>query len=282
MTIDEAWAVGRDLLAQASFSPVLDARLLLEHVLQVGHSYLIAHGDERISKQQEQVYRSLLIRAEQREPIPYIIGKTTFYGLEFDVNPAVLIPRPETEQLVEEALKWLGRRKNIRAVDVGTGSGCIAVALAQVVPPANITAVDISNAALAAAKQNAAKHGLQDISFVQGDLLRSLDGPFDLIVANLPYVADDEWTLVDESVKLYEPRLALSGGERGLELIDTLLRQAVSKLNAGGALFLEIGWQQGPATVNLAAESFPGANVDVISDFAGHDRIIRISDRRTP
>jgi release factor glutamine methyltransferase len=236
MTIEEAWAYGCDRLAQASFTPELDARLLLQHVLRVAHSYLIAHNDVQLTEQQEKAYKSLLARASNKEPIPYLTGKAFFYGLELEVSPAVLIPRPETEELVERALTWVGSRRGLRVVDVGTGSGCIAVALSRYLAGASITAVDVSASALEVARQNASLHARLQIRFLQGNLLESLSGPFDLILANLPYVAYDEWTMVDGAVKWYEPPVALWGGADGLDLIRELLRQAVSRLEAGGAI----------------------------------------------
>ena len=276
MTIEEAWAYGCDRLAQASFTPELDARLLLQHVLHVTHSYLVAHNDAPLSAKQEKNYRGLLARASNKEPIPYLIGNAHFYGLELAVNPSVLIPRPETEELVNHALAWAGTRRGLHVVDVGTGSGCIAVAMSQQLADASITAVDVSSAALDVARQNAARHARQRIQFLRGNLLESLAGPFDLILANLPYVANDEWTMVDAAVKWYEPPVALWGGADGLDLVRELLRQAVSRLEAGGAIFLEIGWRQGAKIRQVAGELFPQADINVIADLSGHDRIVRV------
>ena len=275
-TIHEAWAFGRDQLAQASFTPDLDARLLLEYVLQVEHSYLIAHGEEPITPGQQREYELLLARAEVKEPIPYLTGRSSFYGFDLQVNSLVLIPRPETEQLVDRALSWAGSRSGLNVVDVGTGSGCVATALSRHLPPSTLIATDISVAALKVARFNAKKEGKQHIHFVQGDLLASLAGPFDLIVANLPYVADDEWTIVGDGVKWYEPSIALMGGSDGLDLLRELLHQATSKLRPGGAIFLEIGWRQGAAVRHLAGDLFPLADIKVITDLAGQDRIVQI------
>lgn len=276
MTIYKAWAFGRDLLAQASFTPDLDARLLLEHVLQVEHSYLIAHGEDLLTPAQEQEYKALLARAAIKEPIPYLTGKSSFYGFDLQVNSSVLIPRPETEQLVDRALSWVGSRAGLRIVDVGTGSGCIVTALSRYLSPSTLVATDISRSALSVARFNAEKQAQQRIHFVQSDLLSSLAGPFDLILANLPYVADDEWTIVDDGVKWYEPSVALFGGGDGLDLLRELLRQATFKLCPGGAIYLEIGWRQGSAIRKLAGDSFPLADIKIITDLAGQDRIVQI------
>jgi release factor glutamine methyltransferase len=275
-TIREAWAEGRDRLAQASVSPELDARLLLEYLLQAPHSFLLAHGDELLTAAQVTAYHGLLSRAARKEPIPYLTGSAEFYGLTFEVNSSVLIPRPETELLVEQALGWARGKDRLTIADIGTGSGCIATTLARYLPNATVLAVDISHAALQVARRNAAYLAPDRIQFIQGDLLNALKGPFDLIVANLPYVAADEWTVVDDRVKWYEPRVALDGGVDGLDLLRILLRQTVNKLDQRGALFLEIGWQQGAAVRQLAAELFPRAHIRVLRDLAGQERLVQI------
>ena len=282
MTIQEALAYGRSQLRHTSHTPQLDARLLLQHILSVSHTYLIAHDDEQLTAAQAQQYHTLVGRARQKEPIPYLIGQAPFYGLDFLVTPSVLIPRPETEQLVNAALAWAEARhslppdRSLRIVDVGTGSGCIAVVLARQLPYAHVDAVDISAGALAIARQNARRLAPGRIHFHQGQLLAPIQRQPDLIAANLPYVGDEEWTALDDGVKLYEPVLALKGGFGGLELVQELLQQAMSSLNTGGAIFLEVGWQQGPAARRLAESYFPEAQIEVIPDYAGHDRIVAI------
>jgi release factor glutamine methyltransferase len=250
--------------------------LLLQHSLQVGHPFLVAHRDRALTGEQEQKYRRLIERAGQKEPVPYLVGQAPFYGLEFIVNPAVLIPRPETEQLVEAAVHWANVRRPWRIADIGTGSGCIAVTLALHLPQSRVDAVDISAEALAVAQQNAQRHAPGRIHFHLGHLLTPLLHQPDLITANLPYVADGEWTMLDDGVKLYEPAVALRGGPDGLDLIRQLLQQATSKLNPGGAIFLEVGWRQGPAAQHLAQTYFPTAQIDLMADYAGHDRIVAI------
>ena len=275
-TIQEAWAFGRRQLAQASFTPDVDARLLLEHILQIEHSLLAAHGDRNLTPSQEQAYHDLLARAASREPIPYLTGTAPFFDFDLTVNPSVLIPRPETEELVGHAVAWAGSRAGLTIVDVGTGSGSIAIALARNLPPSTLVATDISFSALQVACFNAEKHAKQPIHFLQGDLLSPLAGMFDLIIANLPYIADAEWTQVDDGVKLYEPSVALSGGSDGLDLLRELLDQAALKLCPGGAIFLEIGWQQGEVMRQLAGDKFPHAEIEIIADLAGQDRIVQI------
>lgn len=274
MTIQEAWRYGRAQLTHVSSSPGLDARLLLQHVLTVTHSFLVAHADEPLTAVQEQRYRALIARAQRKEPVPYLTGSSNFYGLEFRVTPDVLIPRPESERLVELALEWAQGRSPLRIVDVGTGSGCIAVTLAVHLPQANVIAVDTSAAALSVAQHNVAQHAPGRVALRRGHLLEPVTEPVDLIVANLPYVADSEWTQVDDAVKWYEPAVALRGGPDGLQLINQLLQQARDMLHPTGAVFLEIGWQQGAAARALAQAAFPAAEIEVVADYAGHDRIV--------
>jgi release factor glutamine methyltransferase len=279
MTIQEALLHGRRELS-FSPSPALEARLLLQHVLGSNHGYLIAHGQQLLTPAQEARFRQLLLRAKAQEPIPYLIGRAPFYGLNFVVAPAVLIPRPETELLLETAVAWAScaGRSNPHIVDVGTGSGCVAILLARLLPGARIEATDISAAALEIAQTNARHHQVNErIQYYQGDLLEPVTGRPDLVVANLPYIADDEWAVVDDAVKWYEPGVALQGGPDGLDLIRRLLAQASEKLNTGGAIMLEIGWHQGPAVCHLAHTHFPFARVDLLADFAGRDRVITIS-----
>ena len=275
VTIRQAWRDGRARL-RSSPSPALDARLLLAHALGRDHPYLVAHDDEPLTPAQAATYGALLGRAAAGEPIPYLLGRAPFFGLEFDVSPAVLIPRPETEQLVEMAIAWGGGRGRLRLADVGTGSGCIAVALARHLPAAAVLALDISAAALAVAAGNAARLAPGRVALVRGDLLQAVAPGLDLVVANLPYVTRQEWTELPDGVKSYEPALALDGGLDGLDDIRAVLPQAASRLRPGGLILLEIGWQQGPAAAALARTYFPAARVAVRPDFAGLDRFVAI------
>lgn len=274
-SIQQAWATGTRRLAQVSSMPELDARLLLEFVLQANHAFLLAHGEELLSAVQVAQYEQLLERAAQGEPIPYIVGEVDFFGLAFVVTPAVLIPRPETEQLVELALAWARAAGAHEIVDVGTGSGCIAISLAVNLPQTAVIATDRSAAALAVARENAARLAPR-VRFAEGHLLDPLSGPVDLIVANLPYIAAGEWSVVADGVKSHEPMLALDGGADGLDLIRNLLQQAPSKLRPRGAIFLEIGWQQGHAVQRAGRALFPAADIAVLPDYAGRDRFLRL------
>jgi len=274
-TLREALRLGRVHLHQSP-SPALDARLLLEHVLQRNHAYLIAHDNAPLNPDKEAIYRALLKRAAAGEPIPYLIGHAPFMGLDFKVSHHVLIPRPETEQLVEIAIAWGKDKGAIRIADVGTGSGCIATSLAHYLPQAEIIAVDVSPQALEIAAANVIRHAPGQVGLVRGDLLAPIAGGLDLIAANLPYIAGHEWPTLPIGVKSYEPTLALHGGEDGLELIRELLPQAAERLRPGGLMLLEIGWQQGDPVAALARKWFPAADVMVRVDFAGHDRIVAV------
>lgn len=277
ITIKQAWQLGRAELHRSP-TPTLDARLLLEYALGRPHSYLVAHGDDALAPEAEARFRDGLARAARNEPIPYITGRAPFFGLELAVSPAVLIPRPETEMLVESAIRWAAAREGrpLRMVDVGTGSGAIAVALAAHLPRADVWATDLSTDALAVAEQNVLRHTPGRVGLRAGDLLAPVAGRFDLIAANLPYVTDAEWTALDDGVKWYEPELALKGGPDGLALIRRLLAAAEDRLESRGLILLEIGWQQGDAALRLARSIFPGAAVALQTDFAGNDRLVTI------
>ena len=205
------------------------------------------------------------------------MGRAPFYGLNFKVTPAVLIPRPETELLVNLALTWSDGRKPLSIVDVGTGSGCIAISLACQLPAARIDAIDNLPAALAVARENASRHGSEHrIHFHLGSLLEPIGEQVNLIVANLPYIANHEWPMLDDGVKWFEPVNALKGGPKGLNHINRMLDQARSRLSTGGAIYFEIGYQQGPAAQRLARQHFPNAQISIQTDLAGYDRTVSV------
>ncbi len=257
-------------------SPRLDAELLLAHALDVSRAHLWAHPEQPLTPEQQHHYHDLLVRRAQGEPLPYITGRVEFHGLELAVDPRVLIPRPETETLVDLALAWQVEAacRVLEVADVGTGSGCIAVSLAHALQAqAHLYALDLSPDALAVAQSNAERHQVADrIDFLQSDLLAALPCPVDLILSNPPYVAADE--PLPRHVRQHEPRLALDGGRDGLDLIRRLLSQASAHLRPGGAVMLEIGASQGPAGTELAQAAFPQAEVAVHLDLAGLDRVL--------
>jgi release factor glutamine methyltransferase len=241
---------GAEELCRAS---VPDARttasLLLAHVLGVDRVYVIAHPERELTPDEVTAYRSAIARRVAGVPFQQITGIQEFYGLEFEVTSDVLIPRPETEAIVEVAdTLWAGPG---RVLDVGTGSGCLAVTLALRLAGARVTAVDVSQAALEVARRNARRHGAR-VDFVRADLLAALSGPVDLVVANLPYVPDADIESLQREVRDYEPHSALSGGGDGLDLYRRLLADAPPVLAAGGHLVCEFGVGQAPELERIA------------------------------
>lgn len=220
----------------------LDARLLAQHLLGWDAARLMTHGDERASAQFQQDFEGLVARRVSREPLAYITGSREFWNLTIEVTPAVLIPRPETELLLESALEHFERSQAIRILDVCTGSGCVAVGLAREFAKAAVTASDISPAALEVARRNLARHGLTTrVRCVETDLLAGIPGPFDLIVANPPYVPAGDARGLQPEVRQFEPAGALFAGEDGLQIIRRLVREAAAALAPDGILIFEFG-----------------------------------------
>ncbi len=263
-------------LASLSETAGLDAQVLLAHVIGSSRAWVLAHPEARLTEQQSATMERLLARLEQGEPLPYVLGSWEFYGLAFAVSPAALIPRPETELMVEAALDWLRNRPGRRlAAEVGTGSGCVAVALAKNCLDVRVIASDLSWDALELAQQNVSRHGVMDrVGLVQADLLAPSARRYDLICANLPYIPSDQ--LRSLRVSRWEPRQALDGGEDGLAQIRRLLRQAPEMLAGGGLALLEIEERQGERAEALARRAFPEAEVRLLKDLAGRDRSLRI------
>lgn len=229
-----------------------------------------------LSPEQAVDLEALIVRAEQGEPIQYIIGYVDFRGLEIACNSRALIPRSETELLVEEVLKSNAqRRKPLSIADVCTGSGCIGLALAHELPNGQVTAIDISPEALSLAKENAEKLGLTDhFQCLENNLLEGIgENSFDVVVSNPPYIFSRVWKNLESCVRDHEPQLALDGGEEGMDLIIPLVEQAASVLKSGGGLFLEIGYDQGQA-VFQCLENAGFEKIRVIQDYADLDRIV--------
>jgi release factor glutamine methyltransferase len=251
-----------------------DAELLLLHTLLIPRSTLIAHPDRELSASQRAAYENNIARRLVHEPVQYITGQQEFYGLTLKVTPAVLIPRPETEHLVEAVLKLLPANKPLRIVDIGTGSGAIAIALATHLPQAAITALDISPEALAIATTNTHEHKVADrISFLQSDLLSALDGEteaFDAIVSNPPYVSETDRDTLHPQVRDHEPATALFAGKAGLDIYRRLIPQAHNALKPDGLLALEIGHDQQGA---LASLLHTWHKVSFINDLQGFPRV---------
>jgi len=234
-------------------APRLEAEILLAHVLQCSRTVLLTHPERPLTPVQLSRYQTLVSRRASAYPLPCLTGRIEFYGLEFEITPEVLIPRPETEVLVGLALA----RRPATVVDVGTGSGCIAVSLAVHLPEAAIYAIDISPAALAVAQRNVEWHGVAGrVRLMVGDVLNSRPGPVALIVSNPPYIPTGECSSLPASVRNHEPRLALDGGPDGLTLIRQLLAQSPAVLETGGGILIEIGAEQGEAAVEQGGGIF--------------------------
>ncbi len=250
---------GSAALRAASATPQRDAALLLGRVLGRDRGWLLAHPDETLTDAERSAYASMLLRRAQHEPIQYIVGEQEFWGLRLRVSPAVLIPRPESEHLVEAVLARLPGDRPLRIADVGTGSGAIALALAHALPQARVEALDISRDALDVAQANAAAHGLESrVRFRCSDLLSAVAAQrFDCIVSNPPYIAAGE--MLEPQVAAWEPHLALFAGPGGVELYARLLPEAARLLEPGGLLALEIGHGQQTAVGQLLAPDENGA-----------------------
>lgn len=279
MKVREALREGERLLrGVASDEAELEAELLLRHALSVDRVHLYQRLTDEISPAAYRRYRKLLDRRLRHEPTAYILGHREFFGLEFELTRAAIIPRPETEVLVELAVAFVNERFDARPfdfADVGVGCGAIAVVVAREMPAARVTAIDISKRALALARRNARRHGVEDrIRFLHGDALGPLDAPVDIIAANLPYVRTADLAAAVPEIREHEPRRGLDGGADGLKLVRRLLRQAPAHLRPGGALFAEIGDEHGPTASALARAAFPEARVEVRPDLAGLDRVL--------
>ncbi len=287
VTIGRALATARQRLKEAGCETArLDAEVLLAHALAVSRSWLFAHPERILVPEEASTFESLVKRRAQHEPVPYLVGHKAFYGLDFTVDRRVLIPRPETEILVDRALEFLawrcqeaaGEEAMVRVADVGAGCGAIAVTLALKCPSARVYAIDLSPDALAVAAQNVWRYGVgEQVILIEGDLLAPLPEPVDLITANLPYVAEADWASLAPDIVQYEPRLALDGGPDGLSLISRLLVQAPPLLRPRGVILLEIGRDQGEPVRRMALQQFPQATVTVIRDYADLDRIVYIA-----
>jgi len=262
-------------------SPRLSAELLLSHLLNMKRIELYTQFDKLVSQQQLDQLHDLVKQASQYEPIAYLTGKTEFYSLQLDVTPDCMIPRPETELLVERAIEFLRRRTSRQFVcDLCTGCGCIAVAIAKNFHDADIIATDISDAALNIAAQNIEKHKLKDrIKLLSGDLfdplIPQLDvSKFDLIVCNPPYVSAAEFESLDRYIKAFEPRIALYAGEDGLDVYRRIIEKVDQFLKADAALMLEIGYAQGQAVRELLEQAACFTQITIEKDYHNNDRIV--------
>ena len=272
MTIREALRLGAETLAQVP-DPRIDAAYLLSDVLKIGRLALELNPGQTLAPEQEQRYRAALRRRRDREPLQYILGTQSFFGLELAVSPDVLIPRPETETLCELALHRLGTMQTPAVADICTGSGAIAIAVKKARPDAAVWATELSSAALTLARENAENNGA-DITFLQGDFMQPLQGlTFDCILTNPPYIQTGDLTSLQPEVRV-EPRMALDGGEDGLTFYRRLAQDAPRFMKPGGCVFAELGDGQAQAVSVLLRETKRFTNIRVHADLYQKPRVL--------
>ncbi|MEZ0266965.1 MAG: peptide chain release factor N(5)-glutamine methyltransferase [Phycisphaerae bacterium] len=294
---DGPWTVRKTLEWTSGFftrkqvdSPRLSAELLLAHVLGCPRIQLYTNYERALADADRAKLRDLVTRAGEQEPIAYLTGRAHFFNLEFDVTRDVLIPRPDTETLVENAVQTLNRQMVLdvpRVLDLCTGSGCVAAAIAKHVKTAVVVATDISEKAVDVARKNVERLGLAArVEVRHGDLFDPIRDmvdpmPFDVIVANPPYIPSAQIAALDRSVREYEPTTALDGGPDGLDLHRRILAQAPERLTRNGRIFLEIAFDQGPLARDVAAGFEAFEDVRILKDHAGHDRVVTATKKTT-
>jgi release factor glutamine methyltransferase len=275
------WTTGH-LQKHGSESPRLDAEILLAHARNCPRVQLYVQYDQELTDAQRAAMRELVKRRANLEPVAHLVGHREFFSLDFEVTRDTLIPRPDTETLVVELLERARPLAEPRILEIGTGTGCIAIAAAANLPAATITATDISEAALVVARRNAARHGVSArIEFLQGDLFAPLpaDARFDLIVSNPPYVGEDELPTLQAEVARHEPKLALVAGRDGLDVIRRLLAESPRHLLPGGSLLFEIAPEQARTVEALANETGRYAGVSVVKDLSRAERVVIATPR---
>jgi len=277
-TIDAVlkWATD-DFRSRGIDKPLLDAQVLLSHALSVSRTQLVIDAKKPLAPDELARFREMVRRRRAREPVAYLLGVREFYGRPFRVDKRVLVPRPDTEALVDVALaRTEARSLSMRALDLCTGSGCVAITLARQRPTARVHATDISDEALAVARDNALRLGAYNVSFARGDLFEAVPAslaPFDVITANPPYIASGEIDTLDKDVRDFEPRLALDGGNDGLAVVRRIVDGAPGLLDAGGTLAVEVGAGEADATA-LLFESRGFRRVAITRDYGKIERVI--------
>lgn len=279
VTVGQAINAATQRLAEANIATArLDAQVILAHVLGVDRSWLFAHHEQTLTPHQAEMYTELVVRRVMHEPVAYLTHHKEFYGIDLYVDRRVLIPRPETEMLVDQVLTEVTLRAPhlVTVADVGTGSGAIAVAVAMNAGNVHIYALDVSENALAVAQRNIEAHALGNrIQLLQSDLLTALPTRVDVVVANLPYVTEDDYRTLEPDVRDYEPAQALLGGPEGLDVIARLLSQLPDHCNHDAFVVLEIGYNQGAAVLTMVETLLPQATqIELHRDYQGHDRVI--------
>lgn len=258
--------------------PRFDAEFLLSHSLQKRRIDLYLEFDRPVIEKELSAFKELVKRRVQHEPIQYMTGRQHFWSFDFSVKPGIFIPRPETECLVEQSLQFLGARtqESIRILDIGCGSGVVAVVLAKECPQVAMVAVDISQAALFCATDNAKKLGVDSrIEFKWSNIYSNIEqGPFDLIVSNPPYIREEEWETLDREIRDYEPREALVGGERGIDFHLKIISEAPRFLKKGGGVLLEIAPDQTGILSEYAKNRNVFSSIDVVKDYSRSERVM--------
>ena len=281
MRLREAWARSRRQLERASIPDAdIEAQVLLRNALGIDRATFHASLDRELSDEDADAFERMVQRRIEGEPLSYITGHREFYGLEFAVTPDVLVPRQETEFLVEAVLEHArsrgGDEDALTIADIGTGSGCIAVALASHLPNVTVYATDVSHEALRVAGENVRRHGLEGrVRMRHGDLFKALEGPVDVVVSNPPYLSDDEAVDIPPDVKR-EPSVALVAGQDGMDMLRRLIVGAREYVRLGGMLALEIDPRRVETVEKLVGETFPGGEVGVVKDHAGLDRVVKV------
>ncbi len=274
------WAT-KKLMESAIETARLDAEVLLAHVLHIERIQLHIYPEKEVDQDLGEQYKVLISRRQQQCPVAYLMGMKEFMGLPFQVTPDVLIPRPDTETLVEAVLQWVkecrSEEEELLMADIGTGSGAIAVSLAYYATAIQILATDLSPEALAVAKSNAVRNGVSDrIRFYAGDLLEPLQhqtASLDALISNPPYITEDEMKILPVSVGEYEPSLALEGGKDGLDNYRRMLREGMCLLKPGALVAFEMGWQQG-RMLKALMEAAGLENLRILQDLTGLDRVV--------
>jgi release factor glutamine methyltransferase len=255
-------------------APRLTAEVVLAHALEISRTQLLARPDRPLTPDQLARVQHNLDRLVNNEPLAYVVGHREFYDVDLLTDARALIPRPETECLIEQALKTLAGHPLPVIADIGTGCGAIAVTLARHLPRAAVIATDLSPDALDLARENARRIGVADrIDFRVGSLLEPVAEALDLLAANLPYIDDKDWPYLAKTIRGYEPKMAFTGGPDGLDLVRQLLRAAPRVMRPGSLILLEIGAYHGDVVTGIARQHFPQANIDIKPDYAGLDRL---------
>ena len=267
-------ATARLIAANVVDVPQLTAEVILAHALNITRTQLLARSDETLTPEQLVRFQTDLARVVNGEPLAYVVGHREFYDLDLITDRRALIPRPETECLIEQALARFADHPAPVIADVGTGCGAIAITLAKHLPRARVIATDLSADAIELARTNAGRNEVEArIDFRVGDLLEPIGEPLDLLAANLPYIDDKDWPFLAKTIRGHEPRMAFLGGPDGLDLVRRMLHDAPRIVRSGSLILMEIGAYQGEDVTAIARQSFPNARISIKPDYAGLDRL---------